>query len=81
MCQYVEIYNETIKDLLCPSNGHLDVRETAEGELAQRRSAPRIGQLFLGPTRAVEGAWTGLRTLEGSFWQLGRAGGRQQARR
>ena len=30
-CQYVEIYNETIKDLLCPSNGLLDVREGAEG--------------------------------------------------
>ena len=30
-CQYVEIYNETIKDLLCPSNGLLDVREGPEG--------------------------------------------------
>ena len=30
-CQYIEIYNETIKDLLCPSNGLLDVREGAEG--------------------------------------------------
>ena len=28
---FVEIYNETIKDLLCPSNGLLDVREGPEG--------------------------------------------------
>ena len=27
----IEIYNETIKDLLCPSNGLLDVREGPEG--------------------------------------------------